>query len=155
MGIRSINWWCGSFGTAVAGFFPIWRKVPYLSQNRYIQCFFPISEVGKKIRIKTKIQIVHFPVVLNHATTRHKLQGKSLDALGIAQWSKAKNLAYVVISRVRTLAGLFLTQPIPDDIDFMPSADYLAMMENLRNTILATPDQVETLKSDFNPDSLI
>ena len=42
-----------------------------------------------------------------------------------------------------------------DDIDFMPSADYLAMMENLRNTILATPDQVETLKSDFNPNSLI
>ena len=53
------------------------------------------------------------------------------------------------------LAGLFLTHLIPDDIDFMPSAEYLAMMENLRNTILATPDQVEKLKSDFNPDSLI
>ena len=61
---------------------------------------FPEIEVGKKIRIKTKIQIVHFPVVLNHATTGHKLQGKSLDALVIAQWSRTKNWAYVVISRV-------------------------------------------------------
>ena len=96
-----------------------------------------------------------FLVVLNHATTGHKLQGKSLDALVIAQWSKTKNWAYVVISRVRTLAGLFLTHPIPDDIDFMPSSDYLEMMENLRNTILATADQVETLKSNFYPDAPI
>ena len=115
---------------------------------------FPISVAGKSVQIKTKIQIKHFPVVFNHATTRHKLQGKSLDALVIAQWSKAKKWAYVVISRVRTLAGLFLTHPIPDDIDFMPSGDYLEMMKNLRNTILTTPDQVETLKSDFKPDSL-
>ena len=59
----------------------------------------------------------------------------------------------MVISGVWTLAGLLLMHPIPDDIDFMPSADYLEMMENLRNTILTTPDQVETLKSDFNADS--
>jgi len=86
---------------------------------------FSISEVGKKVWIKTKIQIVHFLVVLNHATIGHKHQGKSLDALVIAQWSKTKNWAYVVISRVQTLAGLFLTSRIPEDIDFMPSADYL------------------------------
>ena len=77
-----------------------------------------------------------------------------MDASVIAQWSKTKNWVYVVISRVQSLAGLFLTSQIPEDIDFMPSADYLEMMENLRNTILATPDQVETLKSNFNPDSL-
>ena len=51
------------------------------------------------------------------------------DELVIAEWSKVKNWAYVVLSRVLTLAGLFLTEPIPDNIDFRPAPDYLEMME--------------------------
>ena len=77
-----------------------------------------------------------------------------IGCLGNCTVVQGKNWAYVVLSRVWTLAGLFLTHLIPDDIDFMPSVDYLEKMENLRKTILATPDQVETLKSNFNPDSL-
>ena len=93
--------------------------------------------------------MMQFPVVINHATTGHKLQGKSMDALVIAEWSKVKNWAYVVISRVRSLAGLFLTQPIPLDIDFEPATDYLDMMRNLRNTISAGPEDVEELKATY------
>ena len=65
------------------------------------------------------------------------------DELVIAEWSKVKNWAYVVLSRVRTLSGLFLTEPIPDNIDFRPAPDYLDMMENLRETILATSINTE------------
>ncbi len=35
----------------------------------------------------------------------------------------------VVLSRVRTLAGIFLEKLIPDDIDFSPNPDDLEMME--------------------------
>ena len=76
---------------------------------------------------------MHVPVVLNHATTGHKLQGKSLNSLVIAEWSKKKNWVYVVLSRVRTLEGLFLLKPIPEDIKFDPKLEYLKMMDKLRN----------------------
>jgi hypothetical protein len=33
-------------------------------------------------------------------------QGKSVNELVVAEWSKVKNWAYVVLSRVRSLAGL-------------------------------------------------
>ena len=103
---------------------------------------YPIEEGGKKIRVKAKIQFDYFEMVVNFATTGHKLQGKSLDQLVIAEWNKTKNWAYVVISRVRELRGLFLTEPIPKDFDFSPSPDYLEMMENFRNTIQASPEQL-------------
>jgi hypothetical protein len=93
---------------------------------------FPVVEMGREMRVATTIELTQFPVVCNYATTGHKLQGKSLDALLIAEWSRAKNWAYVVLSRVRTLAGLFLDKPIPDDIDFRPHPDYLDMMARLR-----------------------
>jgi hypothetical protein len=114
---------------------------------------YPVAELGKKVKVKTNIYLTQFPVVINHATTGHKLQGKSMIALVIAEWSKVKNWAYVVLSRVRTLSGLFLTEPIPDDIDFLPPTDYLDMMDNLRNTVLATPSQVEELKSTLDVNS--
>ena len=56
--------------------------------------------------------------------------------------------SYVVLSRVKTLSGLFLMSPIPEDIDFGPAEDYLDMMQTLRQRILATPDQVTELKNN-------
>ena len=85
---------------------------------------FPMEEDGLKFKCKTKICLHQFPIVLNHATTGHKLQGKSVDQLVVAEWSKTKNWAYVVLSRVRSLDGLFLMEPIPEKIDFKPSDDY-------------------------------
>ena len=61
-----------------------------------------------------------------------------------------KNWAYVVISRVRTLLGLFLLTKIPDDCDFTPAKEYLDMMDNFRNTILAGPEDVADLKATYN-----
>ena len=111
---------------------------------------FPITQFGLNTRIQASIQFRYFTVVVNHATTGHKLQGKTVKSLVIAEWSRVKNWAYVVISRVKTLDGLFLLKPIPDDIDFSPAEDYLGMMENLRKTILATPEQIAELKRTLN-----
>jgi hypothetical protein len=109
---------------------------------------YPISEFGVKSRVQTNIELQHLPVIVNHATTGHKLKGKTVTSLVIAEWSKAKNWAYVVLSRVKTLSGLFLMSPIPEDIDFGPAEDYLDMMRSLRQRILATPDQVTKIKNN-------
>ena len=89
------------------------------------------------------------PLLVNHATTGHKLQGKTMDQLIIAEWSKMKNWAYVVLSRVRSLAGLYLLKAIPNDIDFRPDPRYLAMMDRLRETKLRTPIDVLELHNSF------
>ena len=74
-----------------------------------------------------------------------------MDELVIVEWSKKDSAkwAYVAISRVRTLDGLYLLEPIPEDIDFTPDPEYLAMMDRLRSTILAIPDQVQELMQEF------
>jgi hypothetical protein len=120
------------------------------SQNGTFRVKYPIREFGVNQRVNTNIEFRYFPVISNHATTGHKLQGKTVESLVIAQWSKLKNWAYVVLSRVKTLDGLFMTHPIPEDIDFSPPVNYLDMMQHLRQTILATPEQVSDLKQSEN-----
>ena len=89
--------------------------------------------------VSGSLQLMSFPIIGNFATTGHKLQGKSMDNLIIAEWRNVQNWAYVVLSWVRTLAGLFLWEPLPEDFSFAPEPEYLSMMEHLRKTILATP----------------
>jgi hypothetical protein len=116
---------------------------------------FPLFLDGHKMHEhKLPIHLTQFPVVINHATTGHKLQGKSMDALVIAEWTETKNWPYVTISRVRTLDGLYFMKPIPKNISFKPPEEYLAMMERLRHNILATEEDVQELKSTLNMDGL-
>jgi hypothetical protein len=115
---------------------------------------YPVVEMGVKKYIKVGIKMTVFPANLNHATTGHKLQGKSMDELVIVEWSKRDSAkwAYVAISRVRTLDGLYLLEPIPEDIDFTPDPEYLAMMGRMHAAILAIlaiPDQVQELMQQF------
>ena len=73
----------------------------------------------------------------------------------VVEWSKTKNWAYVVLSRVRSLDGLFLMEPIPEKIDFKPSDDYIYMMDDLRKTILKTPEDVADLKAEIDIAALL
>lgn len=50
---------------------------------------------------------------MNDATTGHKLQGISVNELIIVSWSFEENWIYGMLSRVRTLNGLFLLKPLP------------------------------------------
>ena len=49
------------------------------------------------------LRFCQLPVILNNATTGHKLQGSSVDNLFVHQWKYVQNWAYVVLSRVRTM----------------------------------------------------
>ena len=112
---------------------------------------FPLMMLGRKEMVKVPIKLQCFLVVLNHATTGHKLQGKSVDELVIVEWSKKDRAkwAYVVISRVQKLNRLYFLEPIPDDIDFTPDQKYLDMMERMRTSVLAKPEQIRDLMEEF------
>ena len=58
-------------------------------------------------------KITQIPVNSNVATTGHKLQGMSKDILVVNSWNyRCANWVYAVLSRVRTLAGLYLMTPL-------------------------------------------
>jgi hypothetical protein len=106
-------------------------KVQYPDDDDYL---------GMGMKWAPSMRIEHFPMSVNFATTGHKLQGKSVDVLVIAEWTSTYNWPYyVVLSRVRTLDGLFLLEPMPDHLEFAPDPRYVSMMERLRETILDEP----------------
>lgn len=73
----------------------------------------PMSLVpGEERRHNTKASINRFPVLVNYCTTGHKLQGQTKECIYIKEWEYSKNWPYVVLSRVKTLNGLFLETPI-------------------------------------------
>jgi hypothetical protein len=46
---------------------------------------YPISEFRVKAHVQTNIELQHLPVIVNHATTGHKLQGKTVKSFVIAE----------------------------------------------------------------------
>ena len=62
------------------------------------------------------VKMLQLPVNMNDATTGHKLQGMSKDKLIVPSWTMVPNWIYVVLSRVRSLKGLFLLKPIPSNV---------------------------------------
>jgi hypothetical protein len=76
-----------------------------------------------------------FPVNINTSSTGHKLQGRSKDILIVMPCPKFKNIICfrnwedVVLSRVRTLAGLFLFKPIDMDQSYKPTEALIQFMK--------------------------
>jgi hypothetical protein len=52
------------------------------------------------------------PIICNNATTGHKLQGTSIESLFVHASTTVRNWMYVVLSRVKTLKGLYLRRPL-------------------------------------------
>ena len=57
-----------------------------------------------------------FPLISNSCTTGHKLQGCTVDDILVNSWHYAANWVYVVLSRVRTMAGLYIREPLSKDL---------------------------------------
>lgn len=80
-----------------------------------------------------------FSVVSNTATTGHKLQGYTALCLIVNDWHYGQNWAYVVLSRVTTMKGLFLTKPLSEDLTkYAMSDDMKEMLREFQRTILLT-----------------
>jgi hypothetical protein len=114
-----------------------WKGTFRISPNRKpYKTTWKTTEDGQQLIFADQaIKLLQLECTLNHATTGHKLQGKSLDKLIIAEWNNDKNWIYVVLSRVKTLDGLFLLKPLPELTDTAPHEDYKRMMEFLRSGI--------------------
>jgi hypothetical protein len=73
------------------------------------------------------------PILVNNATTGHKLQGSGVDALFVHSWSYVANWVYVMLSRVKTLQGLYLRQPLNTDIrKYKMSTKLCTMIDSFR-----------------------
>ena len=57
-----------------------------------------------------------FPLISNGVTTGHKLQGCTLERLAVFELFYGSNWVYVTLSRVQTMAGLYLSTPPSTDI---------------------------------------
>ena len=80
-----------------------------------------------------KCNITQIPVNTSDDITGHKLQGLTKDQLVIYAWTKLTSWIYVVLSRARTLQGLFLMQGLRLSDIKPPSRDYLEFMERMRS----------------------
>ena len=90
----------------------------------------PNDQVSTTRRMKCRV--TQLPVISSDAITGHKLQGLTKDNLVVYSWNKSTNWIYVVLSRVRTLSGLFLVRRLKL-ADIKPtSRDYLSFLRRIR-----------------------
>ena len=105
-------------------------------QYNHLQVQFPLSCAIEGItseRFTLHLKATQIPLISNNATTGHKLQGSSVDILYVPSWNYCLNWPYVVISRVRTLQGLFLGKPL-DSLKDYSVPESLTRMLNLLTT---------------------
>jgi len=67
------------------------------------------------IKTMVSIKATQLPIIVNNATTGHKLQGSTMDTIFVYEWSKKKNWNYVVLSRVQTKNGFYARRKRPLD----------------------------------------
>ena len=80
-------------------------------------------------REQLKMKGTQLPLLNNAATTGHKLQGSGVGKIFIHSWSYVTNWVYVMLSRVKTRAGLHCRLPLSEDLR------KYAMPQQLRNLI--------------------
>jgi hypothetical protein len=69
------------------------------------------------------------PVVVNCATTGHKLQGCTRSSIFVNCFSYDKNWPYVVLSRVKTRKGLYLRQKLDESKDYSVDMKLFRMLQ--------------------------
>ena len=93
-----------------------------------------------KATIKFNMSLIQLPLVVNNATTGHKLQGQTKKNLVISVWSNKKNWNYVALSRVQTRKGLHLVRELSYTTDFSISSELRHMMHVLS---FQSPEAIE------------
>ena len=83
--------------------------------------------------VSMKCAITQMPINANEAISGHKLQGLTKDNLIVYSWNRSTSWIYVVLSRVRTLKGLFLMKKLKLSDIKPPSREYLEFMNHIKN----------------------
>ena len=79
-----------------------------------------------------QINFLQLPILANHATTVHKLQGRTVDSLFINDFNYKGNWVYVALSRLRSLDKLFLRRKLDRTQDLTPNGEIEAMLSFMR-----------------------
>lgn len=77
--------------------------------------------------------VTQLPVNASDAITGHKLQGLTKDNVIVYSWQRSTNWIYVVLSRVRTLSGLYLFRKLRLSDIKPPTRDYMAFLGRMRD----------------------
>ena len=110
----------------------------------------------KELTQSLHMRAIQMPIICNNATTGHKLQGSSVENLFIHSWTILRNWTYVVLSRVKTITGLYLRRPLEKkNLDI-----YNEIPENLRTLLrdmresahYKSPLQTQDYENIFNTD---
>ena len=82
--------------------------------------------------ITMKCRVTQLPLNASDAITGHKLQGLTKDNVIVKGWNKSVKWIYTVLSRVRTLAGLFIFEKLQLRDIKPPSREYLDFLERMK-----------------------
>tara|TARA_B110000003_G_scaffold237957_1_gene243304 strand:- start:702 stop:1112 length:411 start_codon:yes stop_codon:yes gene_type:complete len=92
------------------------RIVDIEPQEYYTKIKFPIDLYSKIThttkRYRANMKLSQLPVNLATARTVHKLQGLSVKNVFISSWDYGGNWIYVVLSRCKTMKGMFFRRKL-------------------------------------------
>ena len=63
-----------------------------------------------------QMKATQFQIIVNNATTGHKLQGSGVENLFVHNWYYVTNWVNVILSRVKTRSGLFLRNMLDNSL---------------------------------------
>ena len=94
-----------------------------------------ITQTNRSQKEKIQMKAQQIPLLANSATTGHKLQGSGVDSLFVHNWSYITNWVYVMLSRVRTCAGLYCRVPLSLDLTkYKCPASYKKLVQDFRSS---------------------
>ena len=103
-------------------------------------------------KVRFRCRMTQLPVNLNNAPTGLKLQGTTKDVIIISSWPKGnlfKNWEYVVLSRVQTLEGLYLLEPISLTKSFKATQELIRYLRLARGKEKSLLTKMETPKCEL------
>ena len=111
-----------------------------LSSPRLLSCHRQIDKKKCKLGDNNifSVTIIQFPCTLAYFITGHKVQGQSLNSVILGTLSPIHQYGttgwiYVILSRVRTLSGLFLLTKLCTDVTkYKPRLNVMREMSRLR-----------------------
>ena len=113
-----------------------------------------MQQTGKDTEL-FHMKATQFQIIINNATTGHKLQGSGVENLFVHNWYYVTNWVYVILSRVKKKSGLFLRKKLDKDISkYLVPTNLKRMLAKLRHKtpVYCTEDEDDDLFGLFGLD---
>ena len=127
-----------------------------LAPKKFTNCTARVSphdQVG--VKQEMKCNMTQIPVNSSDAITGHKLQGLTKDNLIVYSWNKLTEWIYVVLSRVKTLNGLYLVRRLKLSDIKLPSREYLFFLGRMKDMQSGDLKRFETYNTHQDDGELV